>query len=90
MPNLGPTTYEFRFGMYFRQSKLVGWITKLVWLIWLNVKSKWPIWLIVNHHGHLVRAIWLNLGHFDGPLDFLTICLFCCMVKKVILVKCFS
>jgi hypothetical protein len=38
MPNLGPTSYELKFGIYPRQNKLVGQITKLVWLIWLNVK----------------------------------------------------
>ncbi len=32
IPNLRPTNHEFKFGMYFKQNKFVGQITKLVWL----------------------------------------------------------
>jgi hypothetical protein len=31
--NLGPTSYELRFGMYFKQNKFVSEVTRLVWLI---------------------------------------------------------
>ncbi len=61
---------------------------ELVCLIWLSVKFKWPIWLIVNHNGHWLT--WLNLSHLDGPLTFLTRCFIYHMVKKVTLVKCFN
>jgi len=80
MPNLKPISDELRFGMYPKQNKLVNLKTRLVWLIWLSVKSQWPIWLIINHNGHSIWSIWLNLGYFNKPLAFLTKCLVCCIV----------
>jgi hypothetical protein len=56
-------------------------------LIWVSVKSEWPVWLIVNHNGHWMWSIWLSFGHLDRPLAFLTRYLVCHMVKNVTLVS---
>jgi len=59
MFNIGPINYEFRYGMYPMQNKLVGWITKLVWLIWLNVKSQWPLSMVKK-----VNLVWIKPWSF--------------------------
>jgi hypothetical protein len=33
MSNIGLTSYELKFGMYFKQNKFVSQVTKFVWLI---------------------------------------------------------